>query len=219
MKVSTRICGLHPRNVFRTSRAERREITNVYLKVERNGIAGYGEASINPYYGEKVADVAAKLEAVEELLQGCALNSRADLAVIWEEAWAVLTPSRAAQCALDIALWDWLARRNGRSVTELALGQPPRPVSTFATIGISEPEEFDAKLAELAGFGQVKIKSDKTGDLRAAARVRAAMPKASIAVDANCAWGEIDLTKWARSLRPSGSISSSNRCRQRGIRK
>lgn len=163
-------------------------------------MAGYGEASPNAYYEENAADVAAKLEAVSDLLRGCSLNSPADIAVIWEEAWAILTPSRAAQCALDIALWDWLAKRHKRTVAELALGVKPGPVLSFATVGISEPDELEQKISELDGFRRVKIKSEKTGDLRTAARIREAMPDAAIALDANCAWGDIDLAKMGAAL-------------------
>jgi L-alanine-DL-glutamate epimerase-like enolase superfamily enzyme len=170
------------------------------VRVERGGIAGHGEASANAYYGENAAGVASRLDRMAGFLEGCALDSPADIAVIWEEAWALLTPSRAAQCALDLALWDWLAKRESCTVAGLALGQKPRPVVTFATIGISEPEELDQKIAELAGCPRVKIKSDQTGDLSVAARVRAAMPEACVAIDANCAWGEADLPRIAADL-------------------
>ena len=200
MKVTTRLRALHPRNVFRISRAARRETTNVFLRIERDGIAGHGEASANAYYGEDAADVAARLEALGGLLDGRAVDSSADIAAIWEEAWPLLAPSRAAQCALDVALWDWLGKREDRTVCELALGEKPRPVVTFATIGISEPRELEGKIAEVAGFPRVKVKSDETGDLSIAARVRAAMPEACIAVDANCAWGKVDLAKAVAEL-------------------
>jgi L-alanine-DL-glutamate epimerase-like enolase superfamily enzyme len=163
--------------------------------MERDGIAGYGEASANAYYGEEARDVAERLERLQDFLLGCALDSPRDIGVIWEEAWAVLTPSRAAQCAMDLALWDWLAKRQDCTVAELALGEPPRAVESFATIGISEPEELDGKIAELKGYPRVKVKAGKTGDLSTAARVREAMPDATIAVDANCAWTGADLLK------------------------
>jgi L-alanine-DL-glutamate epimerase-like enolase superfamily enzyme len=200
VKITTRIWELHPRNVFRISRAARRETTNVYLRIERDGIRGEGEAPAIAYYGENVVEVVGGLMRLRGFLDGRAIGSPADIAAIWEEAWPLLAPSRAAQCALDAALWDWLGKREGRTVTELALGERPRPVVSFATLGLSEPEEIERKIAEVAGFPRVKIKSDQTGDLGIAARVRAAMPEARIAVDANCAWAEVDFTKMAAEL-------------------
>jgi len=200
VKVTTWLRALHPRNVFRISRAARRETTNIFVRVERGGIAGYGEAPAPAYYGESAADVAERVTRMGDFLRGCALDSVEDIAVIWEEAWPVLMPSRAAQCAVDVALWDWLGKRKGRTVAELALGAAPRPVVSFATIGISEPGELEGKIVEMEGFPRVKIKSDGTGDLETARRVRAAMPVAEIAVDANCAWGDVDFAKTGRDL-------------------
>jgi L-alanine-DL-glutamate epimerase-like enolase superfamily enzyme len=200
VKAITWLRALHPRNIFRISRAARREVINAFLRIEHDGIAGYGEASANAFYGENATGVAAKLDGLGDFLSGRAIHSPADIAAVWEEAWPLLAPSRAAQCALDLALWDWLAMREARSVTELALGKQPHPVASFATIGLSVPGELGQKLSELSGFPRVKVKSDQTGDLSTAAQVRAAMPDACIAVDANCAWGEVDFAKAAAEL-------------------
>lgn len=200
VKITTRLRALHPRNVFRISRAERRETINVFVRVESEGVAGNGEASANAYYGENAVDAVARLGAMGGFLDGRAVDSPADIAAIWEQAWPLLAPSRAAQCALDVALWDWLGKRHDCSVAELALGEVARPVASFATIGISGQEELDRKLRELSGFPRVKIKADEGGDLFAAACVRAAMPEACIAVDANCAWGGVDFAKMAPEL-------------------
>jgi L-alanine-DL-glutamate epimerase-like enolase superfamily enzyme len=204
MKIETQLVALHPRNVFRISRAVRRETMNLFLRIERDGIAGLGEASANAYYGENAADVAARLEGLGNFLARRAVESPADIAAIWEEAWPMLAPSRAAQCALDVAMWDWLGKREGRTVAEIALGEKARPVESFATIGISEEEQLERKIGELAGYPRVKIKSDKTGDLSVAMRVRGAMPDACIAVDANCAWGDIDFERMNAVLRGIG---------------
>ncbi len=200
VKFNIRLRALHPRNVFRISRAARRETINVFLRLERDGVTGDGEASANAYYGENAVDVAVKLEAAAGFLEGRVIDSPQDIAAAWEEAWPLLAPSRAAQCALDLALWDWLGKREGRTVTELALGEKARPIASFATIGLSGAEELDRKLRELSGFPRVKIKTDQTGDVSAVARVRAAMPEARIAVDANCAWGAVDFARMAPEL-------------------
>ncbi len=186
--------------MFRISRAVRRETINVFLRIERDGIAGDGEASANAYYGENAVDVATKLRAAGGFLDGRPVESAADIAAIWEEAWPLLAPSRAAQCALDVALWDWLGKRQGRTVAELAVGEKARPLVSFATIGLSGQKEFERRVRELAGFPRVKIKADQAADVSAIARVRAAMPEARIAVDANCAWEGVDFAKMAPEL-------------------
>ena len=192
---------LHPRHAFRISRGRRTVVRNVFLRLERDSIAGYGEASPNSFYDETWEGVTAKLEGASEFIRALAVRSVADIERAWADAWPLLAPSRAAQCALDLALWDWLARREGVSVAELAWNAAPKPVTTFCTIGLSTPEELEEKLAELRGFPAIKIKSDHTASLDP---VRAARGQALIAVDANCAWGGADLAALSRELAQLG---------------
>lgn len=199
MKVSIWLRALHPRSVFRISRAARRETVNVFVCVERDGVAGWGEAAANAYYGECAEHVAARLEGMGRWIAAQPVESAEDIARLWAEAWPRLE-SRAAQCALDLALWDWLGRRRGRSVAALALGREAGPVESFATLGISDPEELEAKLGEMRGFPRVKVKVDRTGSLAAIERVRERMPEAMLAVDANCAWGSVDAAAMRRGL-------------------
>jgi len=190
---------LHPRRAFRISRARRTEVRNVFVRIEGEGIAGYGEASPNSFYGETWEGVSARLESAREFIQILAIHSVADIERAWDQAWLRLAPSRAAQCALDLALWDWLGRREEKSVSELAWDQPPRPLTTFATIGLSSADELVEKVEELRGFPRIKIKSDATASLEPIRFVRARSP-AMVAVDANCAWSAADLPGLAAEL-------------------
>lgn len=152
-------------------------------------VVGYGEASPNAYYGETAEGVLARLEAVRPRVEALEIDSPEEIARAWETLWPHLAPSRAAQCALDLALWDWLARRRSMSVAELAFGQPPHPVRTFCTIGISTRAELEEKLRELRGFPAIKIKAsaDMGRDLETIRFVRE-RTEALLAVDANAAW-------------------------------
>jgi L-alanine-DL-glutamate epimerase-like enolase superfamily enzyme len=194
---------LHPRRVFRISRARKREVRNVFVRLEQDGVAGYGEASPNAFYDETWEGVGAKLEGARDWLETLQIRTVADLEQAWAESWRFLAPSRAAQCAVDLALWDWLAHRESKTVAELAWGVEPRAVKTFCTIGLSTPEELGEKIAELQGFPWIKIKSDATASLETVTRVRQASP-ALIAVDANCAWGGLDIPNLAAQLAPLG---------------
>jgi L-alanine-DL-glutamate epimerase-like enolase superfamily enzyme len=194
---------LYPRRTFRISRARRREVRNVFVRLERDGIAGYGEASPNAYYDETWEVVGTKLDAARPWLAGLEIANVADIEQAWEEGWPLLAPSRAAQCAVDLALWDWLGRREGRSVSELLWGEAPRAVTSFATIGLSTPEELEEKIAELAGFPHIKIKSDQTADLAVVRTVRERVP-ALLAVDANCAWTPAQTPQLADELAQFG---------------
>ena len=172
MKPAIAIHRMHPRHVFRIARGDRSFTDVVFLRVEADGLFGYGEAAPIAFYNETAQDVAARLAGLRDFLSTLALETPDDIAAAWSAAWPLLAPSRAAQCALDLALWDWLARRKGCSVAELAHGQPARPVRTFCTIGLSTAEELPGKIADLRGFAAIKIKSN--AERRSRARPRGA---------------------------------------------
>jgi L-alanine-DL-glutamate epimerase-like enolase superfamily enzyme len=194
---------LHPRRAFRISRARRTEVRNVFIRLESDGLVGYGEASPNAFYGETWEGVTARLESARPWLATLQVCEVGDIATAWEESWQYLAPSHAAQCALDVALWDWLARKKGITACELAWNHAPRPVTSFATIGLSSADELAEKVEELRGFPRIKIKSDQAASLESVRFVRA-RTDALIAVDANCAWGEVDLPALTGELQALG---------------
>lgn len=205
MKLHVEIKPLHAHNVFRISRAARAEVQNVFITLEAEGMVGRGEASPNAFYRETASGTVALLESAAPWLANVRISHPAEIARLWGEAWERLAPSRAAQCALDLAFWDWLARRQGVSVAQLALGRPARPVESFCTLGLSEPGELQRKVAQLHGFPLVKIKSDSRADL---APVRAVCEStgARVAVDANTAWEAVDPAAISRELAEMGTL-------------
>ena len=194
---------LHPRRTFRISRARRTEVRNVFVRLVKDGIAGYGEASPNSFYNETWKSVTEQLKRASGFIGGLEVRSIEDIENAWSEAWHLLAPSRAAQCALDVALWDWFARREGLSVSELIGKEAPKPVVTFATIGLSSAEELPEKIEELRGFPRIKIKSDAEASLQAVRQVSESGPRL-IAVDANCAWRGLDLNALSKNLEALG---------------
>jgi len=207
-KVSQTLCrveifatpiDLELRHAFRIARPRTTPWRNVLVRVVSGNVQGLGEASPSAYYGETAGDICRKLGGASSWLAKLELRTVADLEQAWLDSWKWLAPSRAAQCALDLALWDWLAKRNDLTVSELALGTRPQPVTTFCTIGLSTIDELHTKLAELAGFPRIKMKSDAAADLTS---IRAACARTSslVAVDANCAWRAARLPELSRAL-------------------
>lgn len=206
LNLSSRILTLHPRNVFRISRMEEKEVVNVILRIEDgSGHMGIGESSPNPFYRESAVDVDRRLQSIQGFLASRQVESVADIANIWSDAWSVLSPSRAAQCALDVALWDLLARKREITVCELAHGVPPRPVTSCCTIGISTPEELPGKVEELLQNPIIKVKSDQRVDLEPLRFIRS-RSSAPLVVDANCAWGGVNVKTLSLQLKDLGVV-------------
>lgn len=206
MKASVRVQELTPRFVFRINNARVETTRNVFLRVEdESGVAGYGEGAPSKFFGEQVDEVLAKLERATDWLRGVEVRTPACIGRVWEEAWEFLKPFRSAQAALDLALWDLVAKRKGAGVAEIALGEKPRAVKSFATIGLSDPDELKVKVAELRGFPLIKVKMDRGADLDAVRFIREETG-ATIAVDANRAWGGADLPELSGRLAELGVL-------------
>ena len=97
----------------------------------------------------------------------------------------------AALAAVDVALWDLAARREGRPLAELLCEQPARSVPVNATVTAEDRAGAaeQAAAAARAGFGVVKVKVGVGDDAGRLAAVRAAVgPSVGLRVDANGAW-------------------------------
>jgi L-Ala-D/L-Glu epimerase len=196
---------LVPRHVFRIARGAKPLVENVFLALEQKGVIGYGEASPNAFYHEGADDVHMRLLGLADWLRRQTVAEPEDIAAITEAAWPLLSPSRAAQCALDLALWDLLAKMRDVTVAELALGQPAEPVVSSATVslalGATESEDQAKLLQEARGFTRLKIKVGATVNWDALGHLRESQALASTglpqvmpaikrqwALDANASW-------------------------------
>ncbi len=190
---------LIPKHIFQTSRATRRSVENVFLVLEQKGVLGYGEASPNSLFGEDPSDVHSKLSSLPDYFRRQTLDSVDDIARIWDELWPFLSPSRAGQCAVDLALWDLWSKLQGQSACETIWQAAPRPIASSATLGICPREEWDVRIAEAVEFPAIKVKMDDRADIDF---IRAIREKSSapIRVDANCAWSAMDIGALSRKL-------------------
>ncbi len=98
-----------------------------------------------------------------------------------------LLPPGGARNALDCALWELEASREGRPVWELAGLPEPRPLTTTFTLGADDPETMAEGARAWPEARQLKLKlTGEFGlDSRRVEAVRAARPDCWIGVDAN----------------------------------
>src|SRR5512134_412421 len=105
----------------------------LYVTIAEYGARGHGEAAGVYYLGENGASMLEQAESVRE-----ALERGADRARLRE-----LLPAGGARNAIDCALWDLEAKREGETIWELTGLQPGKTV-TVLTIGIGTPQEMAA---------------------------------------------------------------------------
>jgi len=160
---------------FTISRGARTEAIVVVVQAEADGIIGRGECVPYARYGETAEGVVAAIEGIG------AVRSRERLA-------EVLAPC-AARNAVDCALWDLEAKRQGRRASELAGLAPLKPVPTCYTLSLDTPDVMAARAREAAHHPLLKIKlGGGPADAERMRAVRTARPEARLVADANEAW-------------------------------
>lgn len=183
MKMPFRITG----HVF--SEARLLDVT-----ITEDGLTGRGESAGVYYLGETLESMVAQVEAVR-----AALEQGADREQLLE-----LLPLGGARNAIDCALWDLEAKREGKSIWELT-GTEPGPTITLNTVGIGDPEEM-ALAAKSLDTPRIKIKLDDEIPVERVAAVRAARPDAEIVVDVNQGWTFEQLQEYAPKLKELGVL-------------
>jgi L-alanine-DL-glutamate epimerase-like enolase superfamily enzyme len=137
---------------------------------------GRGEAQGVYYKRDNPPEMLAQIEALRGTIErGVTRRELLDL-----------LPAGGARHALDAALWDLEAKREGLPVWKLAGLDPPRPLVTTFTIGADDPATMAGHARAFADARALKLKL--TDDDRNAERlraVRAARPGVWMMVDAN----------------------------------
>jgi len=125
------------------------------VELVEDGHHGYGEATVDPYYGASYDAMTAALKTVRPYLEAATLT---DPAPLWNELAPRLVDCPFALCALDEAAHDLWGKLQGAPVYRLwGLSTDQVPDSNF-TIGLDSVDCMVAKLLEMPGWPIYKIK-------------------------------------------------------------
>ncbi|MGB5336999.1 MAG: N-acetyl-D-Glu racemase DgcA [Woeseiaceae bacterium] len=168
----------------------------IVCEIEDDGATGSGEALGVYYLDESLESMTAQIRGIEQQLAAGA--GRQDL--------LELLPPGGARFAVDSALWDLQAQREGVSVWAAA-GVEEKPVETVFTIGLeTEPEQMAAKAAAASNYSLLKIKLDADRPVERIAAIREVRPTARLIIDANQGWSFDQLRDVAPQLQQLGVL-------------
>ncbi len=159
---------------FTISRGSRTEAQVLTVRVERDGVTGWGECVPYARYGETPESVTAQIEGLPAGITRAGLQAA--------------LPAGAARNAVDCALWDRAAKVAGVRVWELAGLPAPGPEITAFTLSLDAPERMEAAARRQAHRPLLKIKLGTPDDMPRLEAVRRGAPGARIIVDANEGW-------------------------------
>ncbi|WP_130835076.1 L-Ala-D/L-Glu epimerase [[Erwinia] mediterraneensis] len=165
---------------FVIARGSRHEAKVVVVELEEAGVKGVGESTPYARYGESEASVLAQIASVLPALQQG----------MTREALQQALPPGAARNAIDCALWDLAARQQQQSLWQQTAATMPAQIVTAQTVSIDTPEAManSARALWENGATLLKVKLDDTFITERLIAIRAAVPQATLIVDANESW-------------------------------
>lgn len=165
---------------FTISRGSKTSAEVLLVELTAGAQKGCGEAVPYSRYQETVPQCLAALESARSKIEsGITRTQLPDLAL-----------PKAAQNALDCALWDLESKQVGKPVWALAgLSEPQPKVSAF-TLSLDTPTLMAEAARKASHMPLLKLKLGRDGDEQRLAAIRAAVPNARLIVDANEGWNE-----------------------------
>lgn len=188
---------------FETSfgRQTRRRVLFVSL-IDRDATTGLGECVAAEAPGYSRETVGSATWAVRRLLLPALRRGSIDAPEPARTRFALVPGHPMAKAAVEMALWDLVARRRGRSLAYLLGGQRSR-IEVGVSVGIHRtPLELVRRVGRYleVGYRRVKLKVKPGWDETPVAAVRRAFPDLRLWVDANQAYpaaAEGPIRDWA----------------------
>ncbi|GBF79509.1 dipeptide epimerase [Aphanothece sacrum] len=194
MQITVKTFTVHKRFPLTISRGTTAQTTNLWLKIESEGIEGWGEASpfsvikgtsINP---EKLQQ---ELEKIIPTLEKFNPLQRQQIETVLLEN----NLNSSLRAAIDTALHDWLGKKVGLPLWKLWGLNCDCIVPTSVTISISSPEKAVERVKNWLNFMDAKLLKIKLGspdgieaDKAMIVAIREATPHIPLTVDANGGW-------------------------------
>ena len=186
----------HPWTIARASSAVKH---NILTRIAHGGIEGLGEAAPNARYGEDAGTVLKALDVLAPLLG----DDPSRLDEIGDRLEAALPGHPAARASIDIALHDWIGKKEGVPLYRLFGADPARAPLTSMSIGIDDIPVMQEKARRAAEFKILKIKVGLRNDREILAGIRR-VTDAPLYVDANEGWAApraaVEMIRWMKGM-------------------
>lgn len=176
---------LELRHAFNLAKYSRTTTPGVQVRLEMDGIVGYGEASMPPYLGESV-------DSVTKFLGSLDLTQFKDpfrIEDIHEYMESVAPNNRAAKASVDIALHDLLGKIMNQPWYKIWGLNPEKAPDTSFTIGIDKADVVRKKVDEAEPYNVLKVKMGLDNDKELVDIIRSKTDR-PICVDANQGWDD-----------------------------
>jgi len=176
---------------FRISRSSLTEITVVTVTLSEGDYIGRGECRPYARYDETAKSVTQQIETIRAPLEkGITVTELQEL-----------LPAGAARNAVDCALWDLDAKKQGQNIPTLLDIAAPQSRQTAYTLSIDTPAKMREAALKASAYSLLKIKIGGHKGLAACLAIMEARPDAELIIDANEALSPKDIMTFQSALR------------------
>jgi O-succinylbenzoate synthase len=175
---------------FETSFGRETDRQCVLITLQAEGLTGYGEcvATRDPGYNYETSGTAWHI--LKDFIAPLILNQDVTDALDFQNRVAGIRGHSLAKAGVEMALWDLLGKRDGKSFKEMFGGRRDT-VDVGVSIGIQESASALVRTVESYlenGYRRVKIKIKPGREIEETSAVRRAYPDLRLQVDANSAY-------------------------------
>lgn len=167
---------------------DHKECILVELRAER--LVGYGESAVERDPGYNYETVGTAWHILKDFVSPLIFGQDVLDADDFQRRVAGIRGHHLAKAGVEMALWDILGKRDGKSLKELFGGERDK-VEVGVSIGIQESASALVRSAERfieQGYRRIKIKIKPGRDVEDTSSVRKAFPNIRLQVDANSAY-------------------------------
>ncbi len=195
VKITTTIYELHLRQAWTLSRGTWDIRRNVLVRLERDGLVGYGEAAPIPRYEESAESNQAFIAQARPILE----KDLWEFDDRWREIDRLAPGQNAAKAALDMAILDWVGKSLKIPLYKFFGLNKNKTVPTTFSISIAEVPVMQKTAQEAKDFQALKIKLGSKDDKKIIEGLREVTNR-PIRVDVNEGWKDrqqaLEMINW-----------------------
>ncbi len=175
---------------FETSFGRATDRECVLISIQSEGLTGWGECAADRDPGYSYETTGTAWHILKDFIAPLLLGEYVSDARDFHQRVGGIRGHNLAKAGVEMALWDLLGKRQGKSLREMLGGERER-VEVGVSVGLQSSPEALVKTVEkylAAGYGRIKIKIKPGRDVVDAEAVRRAFPHLKLQVDANSAY-------------------------------
>ena len=162
----------------------------ILVSIQSEGLTGWGECAVDRDPGYCYETTGTAWHILKDFIAPMLLRGYVSDATDFQQHVAGIRGHNLAKAGVEMALWDLIGKRQGKSLRELLGGLRAR-VEVGVSVGLQDsPEALVERVGKYlaSGYGRIKIKIKPGRDVGDTEAIRKAFPHIPLQVDANSAY-------------------------------